>query len=156
MFNIHLKNIFKIMKNSFEVIVRALILRNNKILVCKRKDKDYYFLPGGHVEFGETAKEAIIREIKEERGRTLKNVSFIGIVENNYEEEFIEHHEINIIFEAEEEESEKPMSAENHLIFKFLDYNSFKEKNIEPNILKTKIIEYINDKKIFWGFQNLK
>ncbi len=156
MFNIHLKNIFKIMKNSFEVIARALILKNNKILICKRKDRDYYFLPGGHVEFGETTKEAIIREIKEERDRTLKNVSFIGIVENNYEEESIKRHEINIIFEAEEEEKEKSMSAEDHLIFEFLDYNGFKEKNIKPEILKTKIIEYINDKKIFWGFQNLK
>ncbi len=144
------------MKNSFEVIARALILKNNKILVCKRKDKDYYFLPGGHVEFGETTKEAIIREIKEERDKTLKNVSFIGIVENNYKEGSIKHHEINIIFEAEEEESEKPMSAENHLIFEFLDYNSFKEKNIEPDILKRKIMEYIDNNKIFWGFQNLQ
>ena len=36
-------------KENFEVISRAVILHKNKILLCKRNDKDYYFLPGGHV-----------------------------------------------------------------------------------------------------------
>ena len=43
------------MKNEIEVCARAIIKHGNKILVCKNKEKDYYFFPGGHIDFGENA-----------------------------------------------------------------------------------------------------
>ncbi|WP_456472696.1 NUDIX domain-containing protein [Methanocaldococcus sp.] len=49
--------------------VDGIIYDNGRILLIKRKKepfKDYYALPGGFVECGETVEEAIIREIKEE------------------------------------------------------------------------------------------
>lgn len=55
-------------------IVRAIAIKDNKIAVIKRikKDRTYYVFPGGGVEEGETFKEAIIREIKEELGVFVK------------------------------------------------------------------------------------
>lgn len=55
-------------------IVRAIVIKDNKIAVIKRikKDRTYYVFPGGGVEEGETFKEAIIREIKEELGVFVK------------------------------------------------------------------------------------
>jgi len=45
-------------KNEVEILVRAVIQIKGKILVCKKVGRDYYFFPGGHLEFGENAKEA--------------------------------------------------------------------------------------------------
>jgi molecular chaperone GrpE len=62
----------KIMKRLFEVPVKAVLIKDNKILILKRsskKDNRYagkYDLPGGAAEYGETVPEAIKREIKEE------------------------------------------------------------------------------------------
>lgn len=50
--------------------VGALIVRNNKVLLIYRRKPSgvYYVLPGGGVEAGETPKEALAREMKEEAG----------------------------------------------------------------------------------------
>jgi ADP-ribose pyrophosphatase YjhB (NUDIX family) len=44
----------KYMKN-IEICVRAIIKSKGRILVCRHKEKKYYFFPGGHVDFGERA-----------------------------------------------------------------------------------------------------
>lgn len=51
--------------------VKALIMRNGEILVLQTP-KQVYDLPGGRVEKGETMKTALLREISEETGLTVK------------------------------------------------------------------------------------
>jgi hypothetical protein len=48
--------------------VRAVIIKNNKILLIKRTKKDsvYWVIPGGAVEENETSEDALKRECKEE------------------------------------------------------------------------------------------
>jgi len=57
----------------YRVTVKAFITdENNKILVVKEK-QDFWSLPGGGLEHGESPEECIKREIKEEIG--LENVT---------------------------------------------------------------------------------
>ncbi|MCA0972841.1 nucleoside triphosphatase YtkD [Halobacillus litoralis] len=49
----------------------------NKWLLTKHKDRGLEF-PGGKVEEGETAEEAAIREVKEETGAEIENISYVG------------------------------------------------------------------------------
>lgn len=53
----------------YRVAVRALIVSDNKLLVVKESDGgDWWAIPGGGVDYGESLKDCILREIKEEIG----------------------------------------------------------------------------------------
>ncbi|MGB9598672.1 MAG: NUDIX domain-containing protein [Minisyncoccales bacterium] len=82
------------MKN-FEVCIRGVIKEKNKILVCYHKRENFYFFPGGHVRFGESVREAVLREFKEELGISVKKFFFIGAMENIYTFKGKIHHEFN-------------------------------------------------------------
>lgn len=50
-------------------VVAAIIKKDNKILIAKRKNGEFagmYEFPGGKIESNETDKQALIREIQEE------------------------------------------------------------------------------------------
>lgn len=47
---------------------RAVVIRDGKIALIERwnKGRHYFVLPGGHLEKGESARDCVIREIREE------------------------------------------------------------------------------------------
>lgn len=49
----------------------GVLIRNNKILVQRDKNGTDYALPGGHVKIGESSKDTLIREYKEETGADI-------------------------------------------------------------------------------------
>ena len=51
-----------------ETIARGVCVRDGKLLVCRAKGAKSCYLPGGHVEFGETGRQALVREMAEETG----------------------------------------------------------------------------------------
>jgi 8-oxo-dGTP diphosphatase len=139
------------MNECFEVISRALIKKDDKILLCRSITRDYYFFPGGHVELGEISSDALVREMREERGSNIKNLKFIGLIENIYKEKENTKYEINIVFDAEEENDEiETITKEDHIEFEFMTIEEVKEADIRPVPLKEKIIEYIEKKEVFW------
>ncbi|MEM7031479.1 MAG: NUDIX domain-containing protein [Chloroflexota bacterium] len=69
------------MTQSPKVGVGALIIQNNQLLLAQRKGshaEGTYGSVGGHVEFGESPEEALIREGYEELGITLGKISFLA------------------------------------------------------------------------------
>ena len=61
---------FKMENEKFNYRVCAIIISDNRLLAMKDERSPYYYLPGGRVAMGETAEQAVIREIKEELGVT--------------------------------------------------------------------------------------
>ncbi len=53
---------------AIELIARAVIVERSHVLLCRNVRNGYYFLPGGHVEFSESAGRALERELLEECG----------------------------------------------------------------------------------------
>ena len=51
--------------------VAGVLLRGDRILVQRERDGNEYALPGGHVIFGETSEQSLIREFKEETGADI-------------------------------------------------------------------------------------
>lgn len=132
-----------------ELLVRAVIKVDGKILVCHKKGKDYYFLPGGHVEFGESSEYALKRELQEELDLKIKKCGYIGGSEHIFIEDGIRRHEINLAFETEVEKI-KTESQENHLQFFLLTPEQFEKEIVLPASMQKAISQWFQDKKIFW------
>jgi 8-oxo-dGTP diphosphatase len=85
--------------------VSAAIVRDGKILVVRRARAPahgLYSLPGGVVEVGETLKEAVMREVREETGMTIEPVALAGFREAIVRdaESRVERHFIILCFAA--------------------------------------------------------
>ncbi len=131
-----------------EIISRAVIIENEKILVCKDKERPNYFLPGGHVEVGEFSDDALIREMEEELSLKINSPSLIGIIENFYKARGIKHQEINLIYSANCNDL-KLESNEEHIDFFLFSKEQFKEKDVRPRKVKDALIKWQKDKEFF-------
>ncbi len=66
-----------------------IINPRGEVLLChSRKWRDYYTIPGGHIELGERIEEALKREVKEEVGLDVEPVRLLLMQEAIYSEEF--------------------------------------------------------------------
>ncbi|GAA6114151.1 NUDIX hydrolase [Apilactobacillus apinorum] len=58
----------------------------NEVLLQKRSDFNVWGLPGGAMEFGETAMETCVREFKEEAGINVSIQELLGVSTNQIQE----------------------------------------------------------------------
>lgn len=63
--------------------VGAIIMQDGKILMVGNDRADYLYSVGGRIQFGETAEEAVVREVFEETGVKME-IDRIGFVHENY------------------------------------------------------------------------
>lgn len=64
------------------IAVDGILIKNNKILLIKRKNEPFkgkWALPGGFVEYGERVEEAVLREFEEEVGIKAKIKRLLGV-----------------------------------------------------------------------------
>lgn len=81
-----------------ETIARGVCVVDGRILLCKAKGGRTTYLPGGHIEFGETGREALVREMLEETGVAASAGRFLGVVENKFLQHGKPHAEINLVY----------------------------------------------------------
>lgn len=55
---------------------RAIILHENNILLVRNIDANYWSLPGGKIESGETPEQCLVRELKEELNLAVQYVDY--------------------------------------------------------------------------------
>ena len=60
----------------------AIIMKDGKLLMVSN-DRDYLYSVGGRLKFGETAEEAVVREVFEETGVQME-IDRLGFVHENY------------------------------------------------------------------------
>ena len=61
----------------------AIILKDGKVLMVGNDRNDYLYSVGGRLKFGETAEEAVVREVFEETGVKLE-IDRLGFIHENY------------------------------------------------------------------------
>lgn len=115
-----------------ETIARGICIQNGNVLLCKAKGGTSTYLPGGHIEFGETARQALIREIQEEMGVDATAKRFIGVVENSFLQHGNPHAEINLIYALELPEGVAAKAQEDWIDFEWWPIAEIGKANLLP------------------------
>lgn len=91
---------FKTEYGKFNYRVCAVIINDNKILAMKDNHADYYYLPGGRVQFNETAEIAVLRELKEELNIDASIIRPLYFNQSFFNENVlkVDYHEICVYF----------------------------------------------------------
>ena len=118
-----------------ESIARGVCVREGKLLLCRAKGGLSTYLPGGHIEFGETGRVALVREVKEELGVDSSTGAFLGALENSFLQNGKPHAEINLIYElklADGMDAGALKSQEDWIEFIWQDLDDLDSANLLP------------------------
>ncbi len=75
--------------NHFRIGVNALIFDEGRVLLAHRRDIDWWNLPGGGMEIGETLEEAVRREVREETGLMVQVERLVGVYSKPQKQEVV-------------------------------------------------------------------
>lgn len=119
--------------SGIETIARGVCVRDGKILLCRAKGGKTTYLPGGHIEFGETGRAALVREMREETGLVAETGRFLGVVENAFLQHGKPHAEINLVYELKL--SSAAVSAkEDWIEFEWCALSDLAKANLLPSV----------------------
>lgn len=126
--------------NSIEIIVRIIAKKTDKVLLCINKKTGNYYLPGGHLELGDTLEKTIYKETDEELGwkkEDIKSISFKTYLENFYtkSDESTPRHELNMIFDVKINENTTIQSKEPHIDFEWIELSRIDNLPIVPSTI---------------------
>ena len=145
---------FRSDNEKFNYRVCAMIISDGKILAMHDDRSPYYYLPGGRVTIGETAENAVIREVQEELGVTPKIVRPLWLNQAFFTEDVdnLRYHELCIYFLMDIsntdllERGNLFTSNEGHRthIFEWLEFERLREEYFYPLFLKKDIFNLPN------------
>lgn len=140
--------------DKFNYRVCAMIISGNKILAMHDERSPYYFLPGGRVKIGETAEDAVIREIQEELGIVPKITRALWLNQAFFKEDVdnLNYHELCIYFLMDISDTALLLRGEKFTTnegdrthtFEWLEFNRLKNEYFYPSFLKTDIFNLPN------------
>ena len=138
----------------FNYRVCAMIISSGKILAMHDDRSPYYYLPGGRVAIGETAENAVIREVQEELGVTTKIARPLWLNQAFFTEDVdhLNYHELCIYFLMDIAGTDllargkQFTSNEGHRThtFEWLEFDRLKDEYFYPLFLKKDIFNLPN------------
>lgn len=133
------------------VRVAGILIEDGRILLIEhtKNDKKYWLVPGGGVDWGESASAALIREFKEETSLDIEVEKFLFISETIAPDR--QKHVINLYFKIKKvENSSNIMKLGEEKILtdlRFIPEDEIKNIKLYPNI-KEKLIKLLNKENI--------
>jgi len=139
-----------VFENSYKIRVssRAIIIRDEKILLCCFGNGLYYSIPGGGIEEAETAKQAVIREVLEETGLAIEVGHLVFSLESHSE-----GHHISFFFRCYVNQDIAPVEPSHTdtnpydetitLVAKWMPLSELHEINLVPRIQES-LIKYVD------------
>jgi ADP-ribose pyrophosphatase YjhB (NUDIX family) len=87
--------------SQFDLRAAAIAIHDGHVLLNRAEPDDFWTLPGGRVELGETAEAAVIREMREETEMTVSIERMVWVVENFFTLATRRHHELGFYYLVE-------------------------------------------------------
>ena len=149
-------------EKKIHILARAVVMSEGHILLAydprSKSDhyydltKSFYYLPGGHVEFKEAARDGLVREIREETGYASKCGHFLGMLEYAWsfggDEVCCHTHEINLVFKVDIPGLDYRMTVtqqEDHVAFKWVPLADLAAVTLLPAALKTLLPQWLGN-----------
>ena len=124
----------------------GLLIQDGKVLL--QRDGNEYAVPGGHVQFGETGAEAVVREFREELGVSVQCGNVLWTEECFWQWKGKLNHTLSFYYSVSlKEDSELPpqgfwrMKDHPHVEMGWVALEEVKGLKVYPDFLKTEIIE---------------
>ena len=121
--------------SGIENLARGVCVREGKVLLCRPRGGTYSYLPGGHIEFGETGAQALAREVEEELGLKAAVGDMIGVVESQFVQKGKKHAEISLVYKMDLnglKDATNPQSRESWIEFVWWPTDKLHEANLLP------------------------
>jgi 8-oxo-dGTP diphosphatase len=127
------------------ILVRAVVKSNGQVLLARRPGAQWTFLPGGHVEKGESLPCALDREIREELGAQFRIdwMRYLGEVEAHWKDGDLVTYEINHVFGVDIPHLHSGMdvkSSEDNLEFVWANTTSLSKHNLLPRAVESLVM----------------
>lgn len=87
-------------RSGFKVRAAAVIVRDGRVLMHRAIGQDGWYLPGGTGEHGETARETLVRELREELGVDADVRRLLWVAEHFFETPNRRWHQLTWFHEA--------------------------------------------------------
>lgn len=146
---------YKCENQKFNYRVCAVIISENKILAMHDEHVPYFYLPGGRVTIGETAEQAVVREVQEELGVTPKIIRPLWLNQAFFTEDVdgMQYHELCIYFLMDtldenllEKGNSFTLTEGKHIhTFEWLEFDRLKDEYFYPLFLKKAIYDLPNE-----------
>jgi 8-oxo-dGTP diphosphatase len=88
-------------------IAAAARTKDGRWLLIRRGDTGDWALPGGTLEWGETLRDAVVREVREEAGARIENLGDVSGVYSRSDRD-VRFHAVTVVVRAEVSEPEVP------------------------------------------------
>lgn len=142
---------FNVNGEKFNYRACAIIINDGRILTARDESAPYRVLPGGRVKLGESAENAVVREMREELSVTAKIIRPLWLNQMFFTEEVnnIRYHELDIYFLMDISDTDLLSKGERFTIkegdcvnaFEWLKFEQLKDEYFYPIFLKEAIFD---------------
>lgn len=127
-----------------ELIARGVMRAGSRVLLCRNAKHGYFYLPGGHVEPGESAAEALSREFLEETGLSVRPTHCLLVLEHRFTQRGKPRHEVCVMFHVEHPQADEPPvieSREPDIGFAWVEIDRLGEVDIRPEAIRAWLVK---------------
>ena len=131
---------------TFMYRVGGIAIHDGRVLVEQAIGKGFCFLPGGRVEFGENASDALRREVREELGEPATIGRLLITADNLFELDDRRMQEVSLYFLVELDEDSPILDrdgmfegAEPNVVLEWIPVDELGRANLKPEFLHEQI-----------------